>query len=54
MELYLQRLVLKRLYDAAWFAIGNPETRSVREPSPDLTWSKFEAAIRGRVTVVLA
>jgi hypothetical protein len=54
MELYLRRLVIKRLYDAAWFAVGNPETKTVREPADDLTWSKFEAAIRGRVALVLA
>ena len=54
LELYLQRLVAKRFYDAAWFAVGNPTTKVVREPGEDLTWSKFEAAIRGRVAYILA
>lgn len=54
MELYLRRLVMKRLYDAAWFVIGNPATKVVRQPADDLTWNKFEAAIRGRVSVVLS
>jgi hypothetical protein len=54
MELYLRRLVAKRFYDAAWFAVGNPETKVVREPADDLTRNKFEAAIRGRVAYVLA
>jgi hypothetical protein len=54
MEVYLRRLVMKKLYDAAWFAVGNPTTKTVREPAGDLSWSKFEAAIRGRVAVVLA
>jgi Restriction endonuclease XhoI len=54
MAIYLQRLVAKRFYDAAWFAVGNPKSQIVREPSADLTWAKFEAAIRGRVAYVLA
>jgi hypothetical protein len=54
MALYLRRLVAKRFYDAAWFVVGNPKTKVVREPAEDLTWSKFEAAIRGRVAYVLA
>ena len=54
LELYLKRLVMKKLYDAAWFAVANPTTRTVREPSTELTWRKFEAGIRGRVGEVLA
>jgi hypothetical protein len=52
--LMCRRMVLKRLYDAAWFVTGDPVAATVAEPAPDLTWSKFEAAIRGRVAQVLA
>ncbi len=52
--LMCRRLVRKRLYDAAWFVTGDPVALSVVEPAPDLTWNKFEAAIRGRVGQVLA
>lgn len=54
MALYLRRLVAKGFYNAAWFAVGNPTTRVVHQPAADLTWSKFDAAIRGRVAYVLA
>lgn len=54
LELYLRRLVMKRLYDAAWLAVGNPTMGTVREPATDLSWAKFEAAIRGRVGQILA
>jgi hypothetical protein len=55
-QLMCRRLVLKRLYNAAWFAVGNgghtPE--SITEPANDLSWAKFEAALRGRVGETLA
>lgn len=54
MEIYLRRLVLKKVYDNAWFVVGNPATATIREPCADLTWAKFDAAIRGRVAQVLA
>ena len=52
--LLCRRLVMKRLYDAAWFVVADPATGAVIEPAPDLTWAKFEAAIRGRVGEILA
>lgn len=52
--LLCRRLVMKRLYDAAWFVMADPITGTVTEPAPDLTWAKFEASIRGRVGEVLA
>ena len=52
--LLCRRLVLKRLYDAAWFAVADPEAGVVCEPAEDLTWARFQAAIRGRVGEILA
>lgn len=51
-----RRLVLRRLYNAAWFVTGDggsaPEC--IQEPANDLSWAKFEAALRGRVGEILA
>lgn len=54
--IWLRRLLMKRLYNAAWYAVVDPDqgVRGVREPDPELSWAKFEAAIRGRVGEVLA
>lgn len=54
--LMCRRLVLKRLYNAAWFITGDGEgtPEGVREPAQDLSWAKFEAALRGRVAELLA
>jgi type II restriction enzyme len=52
--LLCRRLVQKRLYNAAWFVLGDPDEATVCEPAIDLTWSKFSASIRGRVGEVLA
>jgi type II restriction enzyme len=54
--IWLRRLLMKRLYNAAWYAVVNPKlgVNGVHEPDPDLGWAKFEAAIRGRVGEVLA
>lgn len=54
--IWLRRLLMKRLYNAAWYAVVNPKQgmNGVREPDADLSWAKFEAAIRGRVGEVLA
>ncbi len=51
-----RRLVLRRLYNAAWFVTGDGGTTPdcIREPASDLSWAKFEAAIRGRVNEMLA
>jgi hypothetical protein len=52
--LLCRRLLMKRLYDAAWFVLGEPEKGVVSEPAADLAWVKFEAALRGRVGEILA
>jgi len=52
--LLCRRLLMKRLYDAAWFVLGDPGTDTVCEPAVDLSWAKFEAALRGRVGEILA
>ena len=53
---WLRRLLMKRLYNAAWYAVVDPAqgVAGVHEPDPELSWAKFEAAIRGRVGEVLA
>lgn len=55
-SIWLRRLLMKRLYNAAWYALVDPAlgVEGVREPDPELSWAKFEAAIRGRVGEVLA
>ena len=54
--IWLRRLLMKRLYNAAWYVVVNPKqgVNGVLEPDADLSWAKFEAAIRGRVGEVLA
>jgi len=52
--LLCRRLLMKRLYDAAWFVTGDPGAGTVCEPAADLSWAKFEAALRGRVGEILA
>lgn len=53
--LMCRRLVLRRLYNAAWFVTGDGGAPDcIREPANDLSWAKFEAAIRGRVSEILA
>ena len=54
--IWLRRLLMKRLYNAAWYALVDPAhgVEGVREPDAELSWAKFEAAIRGRVGEVLA
>jgi hypothetical protein len=55
-SIWLRRLLMKRLYNAAWYALVDPAlgVEGVREPDAELSWAKFEAAIRGRVGEVLA
>jgi len=48
------RLVLERLYDKAWFVTADPVTGTTDEPDPEMSWAKFEAAIRGKVGEVKA
>jgi hypothetical protein len=51
-----RRFVLRRLYNAAWFVIGDGglSVDCISEPASDLSWAKFEAALRGRVGEILA
>jgi len=51
-----RRLVLRRLYNAAWFITGDGQGTpgGIREPAHDLSWAKFEASLRGRVAEILA
>lgn len=55
-SIWLRRLLMKRLYNAAWYALVDPAqgVEGVLEPDPELSWAKFEAAIRGRVGEILA
>jgi hypothetical protein len=53
-EVLCSRLVTERLYDNAWYVCLDEDTGSYREPNRDMTWSKFEAAIRGKVLEELA
>ncbi|MCL2745483.1 MAG: PaeR7I family type II restriction endonuclease [Coriobacteriia bacterium] len=53
-EILCSRLVSERLYNNAWFVCLNEETGEYSEPSSEMTWSKFEAAIKGRVGEELA
>ncbi|MHB0976157.1 MAG: PaeR7I family type II restriction endonuclease [Candidatus Aquicultorales bacterium] len=54
--LLCRRLVLRRLYDAAWFVTGesNGALETITEPDAELTFAKFSAAITGRVSEILA
>jgi hypothetical protein len=52
--LLCRRLLMKRLYDAAWFVLADPLANEVSEPAVDLSWAKFAAALRGRVGEILA
>ena len=49
-----RRLVAERVYDRAFYAVCNPETLTMDEPAADMTWAKFEAALRGKVSEALA
>ncbi len=53
-RLLCSRLALERLYDKTWFVVADPDSSSVFEPDREMTWAKFEAAIRGKVAEVLA
>jgi hypothetical protein len=51
-----RRLLIQRLYNAAWFVTGKPEVRTedIMEPDLELIFAKLTAAIRGRVGEILA
>lgn len=53
-RLLCSRMVIERLYDRAWFVVADPDTQTVSEPDPEMTWAKFAAAINGVVAQVLA
>lgn len=48
-QILCSRLVLERLYNKSWFITADPDKAVVSEPDPEMTWAKFEAAIRGVV-----
>ncbi len=49
-----RRLMLERVYDRVFYAVYNPADESFAEPDEEMTWAKFEAAIRGKVKEALA
>ena len=49
-----RRLVAERVYDRAFYAVCDAANQAVEEPAPDMTWAKFEAALRGKVAEALA
>jgi hypothetical protein len=52
----MKRLVMKGVYSSAFYLVVDPTKgpAGVVEPDPELTWAKFEAAIKGRVMELLA
>jgi Restriction endonuclease XhoI len=54
-EILCRRLVLERLYDAACLLLStNEEPTCITEPSEDLSFRRFVAALRGHVVTFLA
>jgi hypothetical protein len=54
-EIFCQRLVRERLYDAACFLTSSPDRRSpIHEPRRDLNFASFVAAIKARAAALLA
>lgn len=49
-----RRLVRERVYDRVFFALWDGVASEMKEPASDMTWAKFEAALRGRVAEALA
>lgn len=49
-----RRLVAERIYDRAFYAVCDASALTIDEPASDMTWAKFEAALRGKVAEVLA
>lgn len=48
-RIFCERLRQKGLYQAVWLVVANPQTSEVTEPSPDLTYDKFLASIKGHL-----
>lgn len=53
-QILCSRLMLERIYDRAWFVAADPSEQRVSEPDPEMTWAKFQAAIKGAVEQALA
>jgi hypothetical protein len=54
-EIFCQRLVRERLYDAACFLTSSAKPRSlIHEPLPELNFAGFVAAIKARAAALLA
>lgn len=49
-----RRLMQERIYDRVFYAVYEPKGSCLSEPDSDMTWAKFEAAIRGKVSEALA
>jgi hypothetical protein len=52
-EILCWRLITERLYDSAWY-VRVRDDGEYSEPNHGMTWSKFEAAIQGKVLEELA
>ena len=53
-ELLCRRLVLERLYSAACFIMAtNEEATQITQPAEDLSFKRFEAALRGHVVTFM-
>lgn len=49
-----RRLMTERVYDRVFHAVYRPDVDRMVEPAEDMTWAKFEAALRGKVAEALA
>lgn len=49
-----RRLMSERVYDRVFYALFDPANKVMSEPANDMTWAKFEAAIKGKVAEALA
>lgn len=49
-----KRLMIERVYDRVFYGMYDPVSKTVSEPSEDMSWAKFETALRGKVAEVLA
>lgn len=54
-QIFCQRLVRERMYDAACFVTSSRETGSkIHQPSDELSFAAFSAAIAGRAAFIRA
>jgi hypothetical protein len=49
--IFCQRLSREGLYGAVWFVVADPLNNTVEEPDPDLSYERFIAEIRGKISV---